>query len=138
MARYNSPATRRYPIRLAVLMTAYILLLLLAKYMVKRDLAEGALLWILAILPALPIIGMFWAIGRLLIEETDEYVRSQLVRQLLIGSAVTLSVATVYGFLENFGLVGHVDAFYLTILFFVGMGVGAAVNRLAGQSGGGC
>ena len=138
MARYNSPATRRYPIRLAVLMTAYILLLLLAKYMVKRDLAEGALLWILAILPALPIIGVFWAIGRLLIEETDEYVRSQLVRQLLIGSAVTLSVATVYGFLENFGLVGHVDAFYLTILFFVGMGVGAAVNRLVGQSGGGC
>ena len=137
MARYKSPATRGYLIRLAVLMTAYILLLVLAKYMVKRDLAEGGLLWTLAILPALPIIGVFWAIGRLLVEETDEYLRSLLVRQLLIASAITLSVATVYGFLENFGLVGHVDAFYLTMLFFVGMGVGAAVNCLTGQSGGG-
>lgn len=136
--RYKSRANTRYAIRLAVLMTAYLLLLVLAKYMVKRDLAEGALLWVLAVLPALPIVGVFWAIGRLLVEESDEYIRSLLVRQLLIGSAITLSVATVYGFLENFGLVGHVDAFYLTVLFFIGMGVGAAVNRLSGQSGGGC
>ena len=138
MARYKSHANNRYAIRLAVLMSAYILLLLLTKYMVKRDLAEGALMWVLAILPALPIVGVFWAIGRLLVEESDEYLRSLLVRQLLIGSAITLSVATVYGFLENFGLVGHVDAFYLTVLFFIGMGVGAAVNRLTGQRGGGC
>ena len=136
--RYKSRANTRYAIRLAVLMTAYLLLLVLAKYMVKRDLAEGALLWVLAVLPALPIVGVFWTIGRLLVEESDEYIRSLLVRQLLIGSAITLSVATVYGFLENFGLVGHVDAFYLTVLFFIGMGVGAAVNRLSGQSGGGC
>ena len=138
MARYKSHANNRYAIRLAVLMSAYILLLLLTKHMVKRDLAEGALMWVLAILPALPIVGVFWAIGRLLVEESDEYLRSLLVRQLLIGSAITLSVATVYGFLENFGLVGHVDAFYLTVLFFIGMGVGAAVNRLTGQRGGGC
>jgi hypothetical protein len=136
--RYKSRANNRYAIRLAVLMTAYLLSLVLAKYMVKRDLADGALLWVLAVLPALPIVGVFWAIGRLLVEESDEYLRSLLVRQLLIGSAITLSVATVYGFLENFGLVGHVDAFYLTVLFFIGMGVGAAVNRLSGQSGGGC
>ena len=135
---YKSPAIRNYTVRLFILMTAYLLLLLLAKYTFKRDLAEGALLWILAVLPALPIVGVFWAIGRLLVEETDEYLRSLLVRQLLIASAITLSVATVYGFLENFGLVGHVDAFYLTMLFFVGMGVGAAVNHLFGHSGGGC
>ena len=138
MARYNSQANNRYVIRLAVLMAAYLVLLLFAKYMVKRDLAEGALMWVLAILPALPIVGVFWAIGRLLVEESDEYVRSLLVRQLLTGSAITLSVATVYGFLENFGLVGHVDAFYLTVLFFIGMGVGAVVNRLSGHSGAGC
>ncbi len=138
MARYKSHANNRYAVRLAVLMTAYILLLLLTKYMVKRDLADGALMWVLAILPALPIVGVFWAIGRLLVEESDEYLRSLLVRQLLIGSAITLSVATVYGFLENFGLVAHVDAFYLTVLFFIGMGIGAAVNRLTGQSAGGC
>ena len=134
MTRYKNPAGNLYAARLAVLMAAYILFLLLAKYMVKRDLADGVLLWILAILPALPILGIFWAIGRMLVEETDEYRRVLLVRQLLIGTAVTMSAATIYGFLENFGLVGRIDVFYLTVLFFVGMGIGAAVNRLTGQS----
>ena len=69
-------------------------------------------------------------IGRLLIEEKDEYLRSLLVRQMLVATGLTMVVATIYGFLENYGLVGHVDAFYLTILFFFGLGVGSLVNRL--------
>ena len=79
---------------------------------------------------------MFWAIGRLLIEETDEYLRSLLVRQMLVATGLTMVVATIYGFLENYGLVGHVDAFYLTILFFAGLGVGSLVNRLTIGDGG--
>jgi len=73
---------------------------------------------------------VFWAIGHLLVEETDEYLRTLLVRQMLIATGLTMVVATIYGFLENYGLVPHVDAFYLTILFFAGLGIGAVVNRL--------
>ena len=40
----------------------------------------------LAILPALPLIGIIWAFGRLLIEETDEYLRSLTVRQFLVAT----------------------------------------------------
>jgi len=47
-----------------------------------------------------------------------------------------MSLDSIYGFLENFGLVGHIDAFYIAILWFVGLGVGALVNRLTlGASG---
>ena len=64
------------------------------------------------LLPALPIIGIFAAIGRYLVEEQDEYVRMLMVRQTLWASGFALSVATIWGFLENFGLVGHVDGLF--------------------------
>ena len=66
-------------------------------------------------LPALPIIGIFGAIGRYLVEEQDEYVRMLMVRQTLWASGFALSVATIWGFLESFDLVGHVDGYYVAI-----------------------
>ncbi|MEO7634065.1 MAG: hypothetical protein ABIS38_00280 [Sphingomicrobium sp.] len=133
-----SPAHRRYVRRIFVSMSLYIATLFVAVSQFRHGHVEGPLAWLLALLPGLCVAGVFWALGKLLAEETDEYLRSLLVRQLLIAAAITLSVATVYGFLENFGLVRHIDAFYLTMLYFIGMGVGAAVNRVSGHSGGRC
>lgn len=129
-------AHRRYVIRIAISMAAYLVTLALAIRLVRDGTLVGPLAWVLAFLPGLSVAGVFWAVGRLLIEETDEFVRLLLVRQVLIATAITLSAATVYGFLENFGLVAHVDAFYIAILWFVGLGVGALVNKLTlGASG---
>ena len=40
---------------------------------------------------------------------------------IAVATGLTMVIATIYGFLENYGLVGHVDAFYLTD--FSGMSV---------------
>ena len=48
-----------------------------------------------------------------------------MVRQTLWATGFALSVATIWGFLENFDLVGHVDAYYVAVLWFVGLGLGA-------------
>ena len=69
-------------------------------------------------------------IGRLLVEEQDEYLRMLLVRQTLVATGFTLTIVTVWGFLENLDLVAHVDAFYVAILWFVGLGVGSCFNWL--------
>ena len=133
---HQRSAQRRYVIRIAISMAAYLVTLALAIRLVRDGTLVGPLAWALAFLPGLSVAAVFWAVGRLLIEETDEFVRMLLVRQVLIATAITLSAATVYGFLENFGLVGHIDAFYIAILWFVGLGVGALVNRLTlGASG---
>ena len=50
---------------------------------------------------------------------------------LTVATGFTLSVVTIWGFLENFGLVSHVDAFYIAVLWFFGLGVGAAFNHFA-------
>ena len=55
---------------------------------------------------------------------------------IIVATGLTLSIATMWGFLENLGLVPHVDAFYIAILWFGGLGVGACYNRLTlGDSG---
>jgi len=99
------------------------------------NLLSGPIAYVAAVLPALPIIGIFVVIGRYLVEETDEYLRDQFVRKALIASGFTLSVATAWGFLENFDLVPHVYAYYAAILWFAGLGLGACFNKFQSARG---
>ena len=136
---FKRPAHRRYVFRVFVSMACYMLTLFLAIRLVRDGGMTGPAAWMLAVLPGLSVAGVFWAVGRLLVEEQDEYQRMLLVRQVLVATGFTLTIVTIYGFLENFGLVHHIDAFYVSILWFMGLGVGASVNRLTlGASGGDC
>lgn len=126
----TSPATRRYNRRVIILSLIYAGALFSAVYLFKHHLISGPLAWIVAALPALPIIGIFVVIGRLLVEETDEYLRMLLIRQTLWASGFSLSLATLWGFLESFELVGHIDSYYVAVLWFGGLGLGSLMNRL--------
>ena len=126
----KSPAIRRYNRRVILLMLVYAAILMAVVYGFNRHLLNGPLAYAAAILPALPIIGVFGAIGRYLIEETDEYVRMLTIRQTLYASGFALSIATAWGFLEAFDLVGHIESYYIAILWFAGLGFGSCVNAL--------
>ena len=132
----KSPAHRRYVYRVLGAMVGYFAALFAAEILIEDRGVTGPSAWLIALLPGLCVAAVFWALGRLLVEEKDEYLRSLLVRQLLVASGLTMVVATIYGFLENYGLVPHVDAFYLTVLFFFGLGVGGVFNKLTTGNGG--
>jgi hypothetical protein len=134
----RSTAWKRYNWRVIWLSLLYGAFLLPAVYGFKHQLVPHSIAYVVAILPALPIIGIFGAIGRYLVEEQDEYVRMLMVRQSLFASAFALSIATVWGFLESFGLVGHIEAFYIAVLWFFGLGLGAIYNKLTLGSSVGC
>ncbi|WP_066592612.1 hypothetical protein [Sphingomonas pruni] len=125
-----SPATRRYNKRVILLSLVYAAFLIGAVYAFKHHLVGGPVAWIVAILPALPIIGIFAAIGLYLVEEQDEYVRMLMVRQTLWASGFALSIATMWGFLESFELVSHVEVYWVSVLWFGGLGLGNFANRL--------
>jgi hypothetical protein len=135
----RTAAWKRYNWRLIWLSLLYATFLVVAVYGFKHQLVPGPLKYFVAVLPALPIIGIFGAIGRYLVEEQDEYVRMLMVRQTLWASAFILSIATTWGFLNNFGLVGHADGYWIAVLWFFGLGLGGFYNKLTlGDAGGGC
>jgi len=132
----KTPAWKRYNWRVIWLSLLYAIFLIAAVYGFKHQLVPTAVKYPVAILPALPIVGIFFAIGRYLVEEQDEYVRMLMVRQVLWASGFALSLATIWGFLDSFDLVGHADGYYIVIAWFFGLGVGGLVNKYTLGDGG--
>jgi hypothetical protein len=130
MPSTHSPAQRRYNRHVLILSAVYGITLIIVLSAFARHMVSGPLAYLVGILPALPIIGIFFAVGRYLIEESDEYLRMLMVRQSLIASGFMLSVATAWGFLESVDLVPHVDAYYSAVLWFLGLGIGAIANKM--------
>ena len=139
MSRYKSPAIRRYVIRIAALMSFYLVALFSASYAFKADLVSGPAAYALAVVPALPIIGVFWAVMRLLIEEPDEFIRTMMVRQSLVATGFCLTVMTIWEFLQNFDLVPPGNGgFGAAFFWFIGLGIGAIYNKLTVGTTGDC
>ena len=139
MARYKSPAIRRYVVRIAVLMSFYLIALFGASYAFREELVSGPAAYVLAVIPALPIIGVFWAVMRLLVEEPDEFMRLMMVRQALIATGFCLTVMTIWEFLQNFDLVPPGNGgFGAAFFWFMGLGVGALYNWLTTGTTGDC
>ena len=134
----RNPAARRYMIRVAVAMTVYVLGLIGANYLIENELVAGPLAWAVAVLPGLAIAAVFYAVGMLILEQKDEFLRMLLIRQNLIATGFAMSVVVVWGFLEGFGLVGHVAGDLIVVLWAVGLVVGAVSNRITHGSWGQC
>ncbi|MCI4591652.1 hypothetical protein MOK15_16335 [Sphingobium sp. BYY-5] len=117
------PATAiaRY-IRRAVPLVAANVVTVIAAIIIQREWHPTGLAAILvALLPAPPLIGFVWAMGRLLVEETDEYLRLLHARRALIATGFLLVVATVWGLLEGSGLAPHAPAYSAFILWNLGL-----------------
>jgi hypothetical protein len=112
-------------------MAVYIVVLFASKRAFEALEPQGPIAWALAIAPALPLIGVFWAVMRLLVEETDEYIRMLFVRQCLFATGFCLTIVTVWQWLQNFDLVPPGNGgFGAAFFWFVGLGVGALYNRV--------
>lgn len=120
---------RAYQRRVVVLALVYVALLMLAVWLNKSYALTGVPAVIVALLPALPLVGMIVAMARLIIDTQDEYQRMLHVRQMLIATGFTLAVCSVWGFLEEFGLVAHVPAYWTFVLWCGGLGIGTVYNE---------
>ncbi len=124
------PEIKRYTARLIATMTLYAATLVGVNLWFRFSPPGGALAYVAAILPAVPIALVFVVIGRLLLEMRDEYLRAQMVHDLLIVTGATLSIVTAWGFLEGFGLVGATRHYYVATLWFGLQGVAACVRGI--------
>lgn len=123
-------ATHRYLWRLAATMAFYLGSLFLAEYVIEDLKVTGPVVALCAALPGLAFAGVFWIFAALIVEEKDEFFRLLYVRQGLIATGITLTLAAVWGFLERYFIVEHIEAFWWPTIWCIGHGVGAIVNKI--------
>lgn len=123
-------AQKRYIKRVAVFTSLYLVSFGIMTFSLKLGDPAPWLRALLAIFPGLAIIGIIWGVGRLIVEEQDEFLRMLVVRQSLVATGFALSAASIWGFLEVAGVVIHLDAYWWVVAWFFGLGLGAAANRI--------
>ena len=128
--RPPKPSTRRYLRRLAATMALYLGSLFLAEYVIEDLLITGPIAAICAALPGLAFAGVFWIFAALIVEEKDEFYRLLYVRQGLIATGITLTAAAIWGFLERYAILPHVEAFWWPTIWCFGLGIGAIFNKI--------
>lgn len=123
------PALRRYVGRLAACLLACLGLMVAAGVAEEGLGLTGPALAGLRLLPALPVLGCVFVIGRYLVEEEDEYLRLRAAQASLIGTGLLLGAAILWGFLQQAGLAGPVRPGWAFPLWAAGMGLGQALLR---------
>ena len=124
-----STAMKTYNRRMLIWSFAYVVALFAAIGATKALRPEGALAWLFAILPSLPIVFMLWAMARYLVEESDEYLKSKAVGAALAATGFLLAIATFWGFLETFGLVAHQPGWWAVPVWAIGLALAQLANR---------
>src|ERR1700674_332361 len=105
----SSLAQRRFVIRMVAAAGFCVLFASVAAIAFHHGHLSGALAYLVATLPAFPIVGALVGTGAYLTDETDEFQRNLLVQSLLGGIGATLASTTVWGYLEDFTRVPHLD-----------------------------
>jgi hypothetical protein len=76
----------------------------------------------MAIVASLPVLGIFASWGRYLSDETDEYHHMVVMRRNAIATNATMGAATVWGFLQAFGMMPLIEAYWMPVLWVVAQG----------------
>jgi len=126
----KSPAARRLTIRVWGAVLFSVLFTVVAAMAIRFGHFTGVLAYLVAALPALPIIGVIVAFGVFLREEKDEFQRNLLVQCLLGGIGGTLAVTTVWGNLEAFVHAPHLPLMWIYPIFWLFVGLSTPVVLL--------
>ena len=90
---------------------------------------DGLAAFAIAFLPSTGVLLMVYAMARLVAEEEDEYLRYRHVRASLFGLGTLLTLATIWGFFEQFDLVPHMPAWAAVPVFALGLGLSNCLPR---------
>jgi hypothetical protein len=118
-----SAAVVRYTRRFLRAMVAYVMGLGVAAWLHQQGMSGQGASVVLALLPAVPTLAMVWTMARYLAEEEDEYLRHRAVEAALAGLGGVLALGSFWGFLETFGVVPHVWAWWVVPVWAIGMGL---------------
>ena len=116
-------SNRRFRMFFTPLMAAYVAIVLICPFVVAMfDPKPPMLLATVAVICAAPLLAVFWFMLRYF-DTTDEYIRLRQLKAFSEGSAFTLSVVIVVGFLQIYQVVPPINVFLFGPAFFVFYGI---------------
>jgi hypothetical protein len=124
MTSDKSPAGRRYAVRFRICMVAYVIVLLGVAFWFRSAAAPtGAFRYVVAAAPALPVLGVIWAMGAYMLELPDEYQRMRLATDMLWATGITVAACTVWGFLQTYADAPAAPLYLVFVLLMAVLGL---------------
>jgi len=121
--RAATTASSRYLKRMMLVTVIYVAGVFFAEFLFDHYAVTGILAFVVALVPALGVLGFIGAIGRYLLEEQDEYIRMRETQKFLIATGFMMVIITVYGFFEQYDLVPHIPVYFAFVVWCAGLGV---------------
>jgi hypothetical protein len=132
----KSKAEKRYTQRLVVTMSVYLVLVFGTTWLVRHEHVTGWFLYVCAVLPSLAIFRMLYVQALYLKEETDEYVRQQVVNSLLGATALVLGVTAFSDFLRSYTPHVTLPPFTVFVVFWMSFGLMQAAQSISNRVSG--
>ncbi|MFL9840791.1 hypothetical protein ABS767_07455 [Sphingomonas sp. ST-64] len=107
----RTPAAKRYQRRLAAISATYVALVAANVSVTHLFHPPAPVLGTMAVITALPVVGMLVVLGAYLREETDEFVRDRIIFSMLLAIGILFSASSIIGMLQFEKLVGEVPVF---------------------------
>jgi len=110
-------AARRYFIEFGLAMAVYVVVIFLSRWLLHGPMRHASEAWQIAIalLPMIPVLGVFAAVVRLL-RRTDELSRQICVDSLALAGGATALLAVTYGLIEG-GRLPPLSAWWTYVTF---------------------
>jgi hypothetical protein len=109
----KSEAERRYNRRFWPTIAVYVVTILSVTLIFKHYHPHGIFMYLLAILPASPVLGLIGIFGVYVSEEQDEFLRTVMIQSSLWATGIVLALVTFWGFVEFFTPVERVPMFWV-------------------------
>ncbi len=130
----NLEAKKRYFRVFTPAMAIYLITFLLIAWFADNVGSNPVLISIMALVPIIALLAMFWAHMRM-IGEIDEFLRSIQIRAVFAGLSAVLVVATGWGILELLANMPVLAIFWINPIYWIAYGLAAAyfTRRETGQ-----
>jgi hypothetical protein len=117
-----TPAQRAHTRRILWLLLAYFIVLPPLVWLHAHRQIGPTLSVLMAIAASIPLLGIFASWGRYLSDERDEYHQALTLRRIATATNATMGAAIVWGFLQAFGVMPLIEAYWVPFVWVVFQG----------------
>ena len=125
-----TPAQRAHTRRVLWLMLAYALILPPLVWLHAHRHIGPTVSLLMGVGASLPLLGFFASWGRYLSDESDEYHQTMTLRRIAVATTATMGTAVVWGFLQAFGVMPLVEAYWIPFVWVVIQGAQACASAV--------